>query len=210
MLCILIFTILYGLVPFLLLLFNNKRIQNKAIMPFTFVVFIASVYEFVGSILCKINVEYWFFIYVLLTFLSIHYFLYYLLGGELKKIFVLVAVFFLIFFVVLLFYTFSWSFLVINSFLNAYQTLIILFFSIIWVKRIFQEFEIDNFLNCSDFYYVSGLLIYYCGTVFLFLSASYIYAEDHSNFQYYWLLNIILNFVLRTLLIVGIWKARRE
>ena len=35
-----------------------------------------------------------------------------------------------------------------------------------------------------------------------------IYKNDNYLFQYYWLLNIVLLILLRTLLIVGIWKAR--
>lgn len=207
---ILIFTVLYGLSPFLLYLFIDKKKKIKSILPFTVVVFIASLYEFVGSILFKINVEYWFLIYGFLAFFSIHFFLYDLIRGQLKKVFIVLALLFLVFFIIANYYRFSWSFLVISSFFNVYQTLIILLFSIVWFKRIFQELEVDNLLVSPNFYFISGLLLYYCGSVFLFLLSSYIYAVDESNFRYYWLLNIILNFVLRTLLIVGIWKAQRE
>jgi len=44
--------------------------------------------------------------------------------------------------------------------------------------------------------------------LFSFLMTELIYETNNNLFQYYWLLNIILNLVLRSLLIIGIWKAR--
>jgi hypothetical protein len=210
MIYVVLFTILYGLIPFILLAFNANCKGIKHVYPFVFVVFIASLYEFIGSIVLGINVELWFLFYDVLVFFSIHYFFYNLLNRKYTNLFLVFIILFLVLYCILRFGLWLFNYLQISSFVNVYQTLIILFFSIVWFKRIFQEYEIDNLLNSPTFYFISGLLIYYCGTVVLFLSASYIYATDQSNFQYYWLLNIILNFVLRTLLIVGIWKARRE
>lgn len=211
MLYFIIFTVLYGLVPFLLLVFAVKKKKKiGSILPFTLVVFIASIYEFVASILLKINVENWFFIYAFTAFYSILYFYYILNPKEKKNIFLVIATLFLLVFVVSFYHKFSVSFLVISSFFNVYQTLIVFLFSILWFKKIFEDLEFDNLFNSPDFYFISGLLLYYCGSVVLFLLANDIYATDQANFQYYWLLNVILNFILRTLLIVGIWKAQRE
>jgi len=206
----LIFTILLGLVPFLVTICSKRRENIMPIFPFVTAVFIASLYELVGSLLLKIDVEYWFSIYGLLAFSSIHYFFYNLLQKRFKKIFIVLTVVFFLFFLLSILFRTSFDFLTINSFFKAYQTIIILLFSIIWFKRIFENLEVVNLFDSPAFYFVSGLLIYYCGSVFLFLAASAIYASDKSNFQYYWLLNIILNLVLRTLLIIGIWKARQE
>lgn len=187
------------------------NIQNiKHVIPFVIVVFIASLYEFIGSILLGQNVELWFLIYDILVFFSIHYFFYKLLNKKYRALFFILILLLFIFYCILTLGPWTFSYLEISSFFNVYQTLIILLFSILWFKRIFQEFEIDNLLDSPTFYFISGLLIYYSGSVVLFLLANSIYASDQSKFQYYWLLNVILNFVLRTLLIVGIWKARRE
>ena len=209
MLYFIIFTVLYGLTPFFLHFFINRRVKNNYILPFTLVVFIASLYEFVGSFLLKINVEYWFLIYGMMAFIGIHYYFYYLLNKRFRLFFTISAIIFIISYVSSIMLRLSEDFFIMKSLFKVYQTIIILVFSFLWFTKIFQELKSESLLQSSDFYYVSGLLIYYCGTVFLFLSASSIYATDQSKFQYYWLLNIILNFVIRTLLIVGIWKARR-
>lgn len=209
MLYIIIFAVLYGLVPFLLLLFTRGWTKNKLILPFTLVVFIASLYEFVGSIIFRINVEYWFLIYGLISFITIHYYFYNLLNKKFKIFTIISAIVFFIFYISAVLMSSSSDLLIVSSSFKVYQTTIILIFSILWFRKIFHEFEIDNLLDSPAFYFISGLLIYYCGSVVLFLLANDLYATNQNSFKYYWLINIILTFVLRTLLIVGIWKARR-
>ncbi len=212
MINILIFTIFYGLVPLFLLITFNYRLSNiKNIYPFVFVVFIASLYEFIGTVLFKINVENWFLIYGTLAFFSIQYFFYDILNNRFKFLFIAFTTSYVVLLIISIYYYFSFKssdYLVVNSFLIVFQTITILFFSILWFIKVFHEIKIDDLSQSPHFYFISGLIISYSGSVFLFLTASYIYASDKSNFQYYWLLNIILNLVLRTLLIVGIWKAR--
>ncbi len=208
MIYILTFTILFGLVPFSFIVFDKSLRGIKKFHPFIFVVFIASLYEFIGSLLLKLNVEYWFFIYGILVFLSIHYFFYKLLNEKFKRVFIISILIFIIFSILAFIYRISFDYLTISAFFKVYQTINILFFSILWFKRIFEELETDNLLENSNFYFISGLIIYYCGSVFLFLLANYIYVSDKSDFQNYWLLNIALNLILRSLIIIGIWKAR--
>jgi hypothetical protein len=203
-----IFTILYGIVP--LLLYKIKNFTIKPIEPFIWVIFIASLYEFLGTFVFKLNSEYWFICYMTLAFFSIHWFFYKLLNTNYFKIFTL----FIILFLVLSFYSFyEWdklNYLDIIAYFNSLQTVVVLFFSILWIVRVFTNLELDSFTNSSMFYFVSGLILYYSGTVFLFLLSSFIFKMDKSNFQSFWMLNIFLNLVLRTLLIVGIWKGRQQ
>ena len=210
MLFIVIITILYGLVPFLLFLFTKRWIKKNSIGPFALVVFIASLYEFIGSYLLEKNVELWFLIYDVMVFFSIHYYFYNLLQKKYNKLILKFICFSVPPFIALIFINLPYNFLEYSSFFNAFQTLIILFYSLFWFQKTFQEMEIENMLNNPNFYFISGLMIYYCGTIALFLLANEIYATEKSNFKYYWILNIILTLVLRTSLIIGIWKARRE
>lgn len=210
MLYIIIFAVLYGLIPFLLVGYIDGREKIKPIIPFTLVVFLASLYEFFGSILFQINVEQWFLIYSLLAFFAIHYFFYKILNKKFAHLFKILILFYLIFYFASRFGLRSLNYLDISSYLNVYQTIIVLLFSVLWFRKIFQEFQIEKLLDSPTFYFISGLLIYYCGSVAIFLMANDLYAKDKNSLQYFWLVNIILNFVLRTLLIVGIWKARSE
>lgn len=201
---------MYGILPILIFSFKKEKLSKEAILilPFIFVVFIASLYEFFGTVVLKLNVEYWFIFYNFLVFFTLLYFFYFLLK-EISKFF---FIFFIFLFVCLSIYSlFKWNgenFIVISSYYNLLQTIFILTFSIFWIKRIFINLELDSFTKSSTFYFISGLILYYSGTVFLFLLSNLIFKMDKSTFQDYWMLNIILNWVLRTLLIIGIWKGQ--
>ena len=203
-----VFTILYGIIP--LLFYKIKKVKIPSIEPFLWAVFIASLYEFFGTSVLKINSDYWFVCYKYLAFFSLHYFFYTLLKGRYKFAFILFGLLFLIQSIVALYQWENLNHLDINAYSNAFETIIVLFFSIVWFRSAFISLEIDSLTKTPNFYFVSGLILYYSGTVFLFLLASFIFKVDRSNFKPFWMLNIFLNLVLRTLLIVGVWKGRQK
>ena len=205
---VLIFTILYGIIPFVYYSLTKDRNLLKSIYPFLIIVFIASIYEFIYPILFKTSIKYWFLVYKSLAFISLHYFYFF----ELDKKHKLLFVFFIIVFLVFVILTFSvWNnifYMEVSSYFNALQTIIVLTFSTLWFVKSFKELEMKSLLESPVFFIIAGLIISYCGTVFLFLLAELLYKIDKSSFQEYWMLNIILNLLLRTLLIFGIWKAQ--
>lgn len=206
---ILIFTIIYGIVPFILYLIVKKKNRDlHLILPFLIVVFLASVYELIGTVILKISVEYWYLVYKTLAFIGLHYFYYYLLDRKYKLLFLVYIIGFIILIILSQTVWINYIYLEKSAYFNMFQTLIVLTFSILWFKQLFSKLEEESLSKNPNFYFVSGLIVCYCGTVFLFLVSSSIYAYDKSNFHYYWLLNILLNFVLRSLLIIGVWKAR--
>ena len=207
---LLYFVIVFGICPFLYFLIARRKsaIELKAILPYVLLTFISSFYEFFGTLTFGWNVSYWFIIYDILSFISVYYFFFQVLQ---KQFFVLFSSFFLIFisFCIYLFISFEVKdFLVITSYIDTFITLFILFFTIIWFRKLMIETYVENLLNNSTFYFISGFILYYCGTLFLFLLSNYIYNTDSFLFQSYWIVNIVLNFVLRSLLLVGLWKAK--
>lgn len=202
------FAILFGLLPIAFYWVLKPKLDKKinGIVPFLYIVFIASVYEFVGTLLLKINAGNWIITYKILAFFSISYFFYFLLGKKYKTIFSL----FIITFLVIFFITFNdWdskNFLVVNSYLATHLTAFVLFFSIIWTKKVVENKTPFDY----NFYFVFGLVLYYTGTIFLFLIANELYKISKVDYQLYWLFNIFFNLVLRTSLIIGIWKAKRN
>jgi hypothetical protein len=207
---IIIFTILYGFIPLIIYFFVRRcvLIELESILPYIALTFISSFYEFVFTYLLKYDVKYWFIVYNLIAFLTIGYFFYKVLDKEYKFFFYLVS---FIFFGLLLFVKLNWNNYVVielSSYLDSFQTIVILLFSIFWFRKSFIELKYNNLLDIPAFYFISGLIIYYCGTMVLFLMSYSIYKNNINMFQSYLLLNVVLNFVLRTLLIIGIWKAR--
>lgn len=206
---ILIFAVLYGLVPFPLYLILRKRlpIEINYFLPFILLTFIASVYEFVFTYLLRWDSSKWFLIYEVLHFFSVFYFFSRLLRNQYLYLKITMLVLFFILLAVLLNINVG-SHLDINSYLGIYLILFVFIFSIIWFQNLFKELKTESLTEIPSFYFISGLLLYECGSIVLFLSATAIYAADKTNFQYYWMLIIILNIVLRTLMIIGIWKGR--
>lgn len=207
---LLYFVIVFGISPFLYFLVARRQsaIELKAILPYVFLTFISSFYEFFGTLTFGWNVSYWFLIYDILDFSCVFYFFYIILQKKYSKIFAA----FLVLFTALCYYLY-WhysinDFIIVNNYFKGFITFFVLLFSILWFVKMFAEVYVDNLLNNSTFYFISGFVLYYCGTLFLFLLSNYIYKADSVLFQSYWIVNIVLNFVLRSLLLVGLWKAK--
>lgn len=207
---LLYFVIVFGISPFSYFLVARRQstIELKAILPYVFLTFISSLYEFFGTLTFGWNVSYWFLIYDILDFSCIFYFFYIILQKKHSWIFVA----FLVLFAALCSFLY-WQYeikdvLVINNYFKGFITFFVLLFSVLWFTKLFAEVYIEDLLNNSTFYFISGFVLYYCGTLFLFLLSNYLYHSDSVLFQSYWVVNIVLNFVLRTLLLVGIWKAK--
>ena len=206
---ILCIALLYGIIPFFILVLDKNIRFSKVsqILPFVLLIFVSSLYEFVFSILLEWDVSNWFIIYCFLSFLTIFYFFNRILSKKYKILKTLSLALFVILLVIIFDFN-KRNFLDFCSFIDGFITIFILVFSIFWFKDVFKEFEYNSLWISPNFYFISGLILYYCGTLFLFLLSSLIYQDNKSTFQYYWFLNIILNIVLRTLIIIGIWKAR--
>lgn len=205
---ILIFVILYGLLP-IGFYWKIKPTNISAIVPFLVVVFVASLYEFFGTSILRLNYENWYLIYKVLAFSGILYFFNNI--SQIKKSLIWITV---LGFIALFILTFTvWQeiqYLDIGAYFNLYLTIIVAIFSTIWFKETFEKLETDSLWNNPHYIFIAGLIIYYFGTALLFIMANYLFTKDPKLFQEYWFLNIILNFVLRTCLIVGILKARTK
>lgn len=204
------FALFLGIVP-LVILFSKKRafIASEPIMPFLWLTFIATLYEHIGSTLLKINTAYWFQLYSLLEFLTIYYFFYKHFQFAYKKNLKLIIALFLCVYVISLLFWNPNNILISEAINRIPLTLFIFTFSFIWFKKLFQKMEIENPLDDSTFYFVSGLAIYYSGTSILFLISSIIF-ESNLYFYNFWTVNVLATLFLRIFLIIGVWKMERE
>lgn len=210
MMVLLYFVIVFGISPFLYFLVARRQsaIELKPILPYVFLTFISSLYEFFGTLTFGWNVSFWFLIYDILDFFCVFYFFYIILQKKYSKIFATFLVLFIALCCYLYLHYYINDFLIVNNYFKGFITFFVLLFSILWFVKMFAEVYVDNLLNNSTFYFISGFILYYCGTLFLFLLSNYILEVDSALFQSYWVVNIVLNFVLRTLLLVGLWKAK--
>ena len=152
--------------------------------------------------------SFWFLVYNILSFFCIFYFYYVELKKKNKLYFLLTLILFLVL-LVYFYYNFNLQdILVINSHFKIFITTFILISTTLWFVKLINEGNVHNLLQTGSFYFIAGFVLYYCGTLFLFLLSDQLYKTDSRLFVYYWGINIFLNFVLRSLVIVGLWKLR--
>lgn len=209
MISLLYIVLFLGILPILLVYFKRKQINNYFNYSYPLIALIAlgSLYEFVFTILLKINSEYWFRIYTLLAFLFISYYFNSLLEKKLQIFIFGINILNILLHIVLLF---NWDInnnLQTTSYLNVLQSIFVFAFSIVWFINLFKKLENDSLLKNPDFYFVSSLVLYYLGTVFLFLMSAVLFKTNKAFILEYWIFNIFFNLVFRLLLLVGIWKA---
>ncbi len=206
------FALFLGLVPLsLFILYRNESgPETRYILPFVVLIAVASIYELVFSILLQINVLLWFKIYSLLEFYTLYYLFYRLHNGKYRTIFYFFALTVCLFYLFLLFVPHDWKVLEADSYMALIDTFFVYFFAILWFRNIFVQLEIDSLWNQSAFYFISGLLLYFAGTFFLFLLSDIMYLSDQIIVGNYWIINIMLTILLRILITIGIWKAKRK
>lgn len=204
-----IIILLLGFLPILFLFKKNSLFKSfGSIIPFVFLIFLSSFYELIFTYFYKINVSFWFLVYNILSFFCIFYFFYLELNKKNKLFFLLI---FKLFIILLIYFYYNFNIhdiLIINSHFKIFITSFILISTTLWFVKLINEGNVRNLLQTGSFYFIAGFVLYYCGTLFLFLLSDQLYKMDTNLLSYYWGINIFLNFVLRSLVIVGLWKLR--
>ena len=193
-------TMAFGVLPLFFYLWKKR--SNKPVLPeiapLLWLVAFSSVYEFVATLYLKINSDYWFRAYLLLEFCCLFYFFFRLLKGRFRPLFWFFAIGYLLFFLYLLTLWGKTKALETDSYLSVVEFLLVFVCAILWFRQVFLDLEVENLAKSQGFYVISGFVLYFAGTFFLFLIGS----------EEYWQLNIIMCLVMRILITIGIWKGQ--
>lgn len=199
-----------GYIPIILYFILRGKFANnnfKGLLPYLWLVAISSLYELVFSYYLKVNVEIWFKIYTLLDFILIIL----LFSGQKNRpsryFFWTFTFIYLIVFTFLTLTSDKIHYLKQDSFLNLLMTFFVITYSIIWFYKNFKLMESDSLLELPFFYFLSGLLFYYSGIIFLSLLSESIINSSLDIYDY-WVVNICFLILFRILLIVSVWKGR--
>ncbi|MFA7445555.1 MAG: hypothetical protein WCY89_06370 [Flavobacteriaceae bacterium] len=202
-------TLFIGIAP-LVVLFTKKRAFDKThpIVPFIWLTAIATLYEFTGTGLLKINTNYWFQFYSLFEFLTLFYFFYRLSEYIYTLIYRTLMLLFVASYLISLFVWSDTDKLISMTINKIFMSCFIFIAVYLWFKSLFKNVEILNLWKHDNFYFVSAFFIYYFATFLLFLFGNVvfdisIYVTD------YWLVNVIATLILRILLITGIWNMKK-
>lgn len=196
-----------GILPSVLYLINRKKVDQTTVylFPFLLLMLLVSVFDPINRIVFRINTMIWFRFYMFFEFYCVLYFFYKILNF--KTTTRLLAVVYLLVYLYLL-KDFSLNQLVFDDMpLNLLMALATIALTVQWFVEVFNKMEDIPLYNRSDFYYISGLLLFYCGTFILFLSLDYLSSNKISSRPFF-LISIYLNIVVRILYSVTIIKFR--
>jgi hypothetical protein len=206
---LLYFALVLGLFPLSILIIRKKAaIKTTFIFPFLFIVFMASLYEGLATIMYQVPTILWFRVYLFLEFLALAYYFYHLLKRKFKFFFSFSVISYCILFIVLIPYLYNGHNLLADAYLSIFEVVFVYIGVIIWFRDTFRELAEESMLHIPHFYFISGLLMYFSGTLFLYLLGDRFLHDASISFESYWSLNIIFNIILRLFLIAGAWKMK--
>lgn len=178
--------------------------RTSSFIPFIWLIFIATCYELFLYKWLQLGSIVWFRIYSFLEFFALYYYFYNLIKGY-RIFFKIIFIFYLFLFLSLL-STENVTPLQSDSYLVCVETVFVFASSILWFKQLFKNSIHISLFSFSNFYFVSGLILYYSGILTLELLSNIIFKKITSEFLNYWNLMIVFNIVLRLFIIVGLSK----
>ncbi len=184
------------------------NLRTTYFAPFIWLVFIATSYELFLYDWFRIGSIVWFRIYDFLEFFTLYYYFYKLIKGY-RIFFKIIFVFYLFLFLSLLSTKIIFP-LQSDSYLVCVEAVFVFISSILWFKQLFKNTVPVSLFMLSDFYFVSGLILYFSGILTLELLSTIIFKKFTSEFLDYWNLMIVFNIILRLFIIVGVWKKSKK
>lgn len=195
----------------LILSFIRKQYLDKALKILLYYLF--------ASLAIEVFATFWAFVlhkpnhFMLNTFVVVECVIISLMFSEvfvsvlLKKISLATTATFTIFSIVLLSY--SESFFVFNSTISTIACLLITTWVFVYFYQILQNLQEKTLSTLPMFWISVGCLLYFSGTLFVFLYGEIILNErSRTLYQNLWIIYYILLFIFRTLLAIGIWFSK--
>ncbi len=184
---------------------NSVLNSNNLILLF----FIGGIYELIFTMLLGYDSQIWFKIYSYLEFLTLLLFFRKLIGITQS-----------VFYFIIILYSIIYTFLAVMFFnkinINMFELFIpiancLLVFtgSTRWTIQQFEKLETSSLLHFPVFYILSGMILYYSGTFFIFgLETIFRYTKS-PTLLYFWYINLLLLFIYRLSFYIAIWKAKK-
>lgn len=202
-------TYVMAVMPAIFYLFKKPNaLDLKYIAPFVYLQAFSFLYEFIVTRQIGIDSTIWFKAYTCLEFICLYYFYDRLTD---KKYTVLLKTFLWIFmslFIGLLVFWLVTGNSRTDSWLTIIETLLVYSASFLWFKDIFTNMNLTTLWDSPAFYFISGFILYFSGTFFLFLMSDIVFTRKEMN--KHWIINVILSLILYIIIASGIWKGHQK
>ncbi|MBC7890953.1 MAG: hypothetical protein H7Y12_01955 [Sphingobacteriaceae bacterium] len=96
-----------------------------------------------------------------------------------------------------------------DGLLYVFENIPLVLLALLFFYRLLNTLEATNLFRFPMFWFSTGILIYFSGTLFVYMFSSYIVtAENYLTLRDLWSLTTYLNIVFHLVLSVGIWHTR--
>jgi hypothetical protein len=202
-------SLLISLLPAILIWLKKPRWQEvKYIIPFGLLTTFAGLYEILVTGIFGFNTTVWFKVYTFLEFVCIYYFFLKLSDKKYRKIFIFYLGVFIAIFVALQLYWINGGRASTDSSLTIFETVLVFSASFLWFRKIFSDMRLTTLWDSPAFYFISGFILYFSGTFFLFLMTDWVLTTEEMN--RHWIINVILTLLLNSMITFGIWKGHQK
>lgn len=201
--------ILLNIFSLLLLVFYVKLKSNNNLLHLVILFSFGALYELIFTIYFKVNSEIWFKIYPFLEFIGLLYFFRKLIGLSQSVFYIIIGIYSVLFFYMYFLYHFKVSSSALELFIPITHCLLVFTGSTKWTIQQFEKLETSSLLHFPVFYILSGMILYYSGTFFIFgLETIFRYTKS-PVLLYFWYINLLLLFIYRLSFYIAIWKAKK-
>jgi hypothetical protein len=148
-------------------------------------------------------------LYTILEFSVISWFYYLFLGAFVKsKLIWSMALGFAIFAIINAF--FIQSIFEINTFARGLESILVVFYCILAFYKMLQSLEATNVEKSPQFWINAGFLLYFAGSLFLFILGNLILTKDIQLSLLSWAIHACLVALMYIFLAVGLWYSPRR
>ena len=195
------------LLPIIYFFINKEQDLNVVLLIVLFG--IGGCYELIFSMILNYNTEIWFKIYPFLEFIALLYFFRKLIGLSQSVFYIIIGIYSVLFIYMYYLYHFKINSTALELFIPITHCLLVFTGSTKWTIQQFEKLETSSLLHFPVFYILSGMILYYSGTFFIFgLETIFRYTKS-PVLLYFWYINLLLLFIYRLSFYIAIWKAKK-
>jgi hypothetical protein len=201
--------ILVNLFSILLFLFYLKYKKNNSLLLLVFLFTFGALYELIFTIYLKNNSEIWFKIYSYFEFITLLIFFKKLIGIS-RSVFYLISTSYTIIYIVLaVLFLKHLNINIFELFIPISNCLLVYTSSTKWTIQQFEKLETSSLFHFPVFFILSGMILYYSGTFFIFGLETIFRSTKSAILLYFWYINLFLFFLYRLSFYIAIWKAKK-
>ena len=201
--------ILISILSLIFVIFYLKSKVLSEISLLTYLLGIGALYELIFSLYFRINSEIWFKIYPFLEFIALLYFFKKLIGIAQSVFYFILSSYIIIFLVLYFLLLHTKITTTLELFIPITHCFLVFFGSTKWTLLQFEKLETSSLFQSPIFYILSGMILYYSGTFFIFGLESMFRNTKSSVLLYFWYVNLFLLFIYRFSFYIAIWKAKK-